>query len=144
GIPLMLLIVLAAAFGVFGTTRAAVSVGNDAVQLTVGHVSRFRYKMIGPVEITVENRTGELLTDVTLRIERRYLDRFSNVVFTPGPTSLDSEWMVFDLGEVEAERSIVVSGEIQSESFGSHDGVIRVTAEGIDSVEAPISTFSFP
>lgn len=144
GIPLLMLIVAAAVVGIFGTARSLVSVSSETVEMTVSHVSRFRYKMIGPVEITVENTSTETLVGVTVRIERRYLDQFSNVLLTPSPTSLDADWAMFELGDLDPGAAVVVTGEIQSESFGNHTGEVHVTAEGLEPVTAAISTFSFP
>lgn len=144
GIPLMFLIVVAATLGVFGKSQSTVTGNHELAEVTIDHVSRFRFKMIGPLDLTVENTSSQPLPAVRVRIDRDYLEQFSTVTFTPEPTFLTREWAVFDLGDLAAGDSTVIAGEIQAESFGRHTGEVEVTADGMEPVVKTISTLSLP
>ena len=144
GIPLMLLLVVTAMLGYLGESEAMISTGDDVAQMTVEHISRFRYKMIGSFDVTVENASREPLRAVVVHIDQEYLDRFSNVVFTPIPASLSSEWAVFELGDIPPGGSAVIAGEIQAESFGRHEGEVRLSADGMGEMVTSVSTLSLP
>lgn len=144
GIPLMLLIVGAAMLGYFGKSETTASAERGGIQLTVDYVSKIRHRMVGPLDVTMTNSSPDVITGVTLLIDRGYLTEFSGVVFTPTPTYLTADWAAFELGDLAPGESISISGEVQSEGFGRHDGQVRALAYGAEPLVAEISTLSFP
>lgn len=143
GIPLLLLITVAAMAGLFGDTESETTETREDLEVRLVVANRFRFKMIGPLIVTVTNRGQDPIESATVRISTPYLGQFSNVTFSPEPARITSEWHEFQLGDIGAGDSAVVTGEIQAESFGAHRGIVEVEGDhGVIELEA--QTWAFP
>lgn len=143
-IPLMVLIVLGAVFGLFGFTEQRLLADGPKLMVEVEAVKRFRYRMTGPFNVTVTNSSDRLVESVTLRISRQYLSGFSGVSFSPSASEIDGSWWVFDLGDIAPGAARVVTGEVRAESSGSLTGQVEVSSDDNRESVVTVETFAFP
>ncbi len=144
GVFLIALVPILALFNVFGeatdTTRAA----GTSLEVSVMYPARYRYKMIDPIQISVHNISSQSIPTVTVRIDRSYLDSFSNVTLTPSAKTITEDAYEVELTDLKADETKRVVAEIQAEEYGSHAGLIAAVPEGAEPVEVSIETFVFP
>lgn len=138
-LALMVLIVVLALLGVFGMTRGSSETLDTTLSISAEYPTRFRYKTVSPVYVWVENRSEQLIDTVTVSFDPSYLDKFSNVTFTPSASAV---WEV-DLTRVQPDERRRVAVEIQAEKYGVHEGEVSATA-GLDTVSTIMRTRVFP
>jgi hypothetical protein len=143
GIPLLLIITIAAMAGLFGDTESTTTKTEGDLEARLVVPNRFRFKMIGPLTLKVTNRGRDPIEATMVRISRPYLEEFSNVRFSPAESHISGEWHVFELGEIAPGDSVVITGEIQAESFGAHRGSIEVQSDDTI-IELEAETWAFP
>lgn len=143
GIPLFLAVTAAAVVGFFGDTEASATASEGTLEAHVVAPDRFRFKMIGPMTVTVTNTGEGPFETVTVRVEAAYLRNFSAVEFSPAETGIEKGWHVFELGAIPSGGSATISGEIQAEAFGVHTGRIEVEA-GTEAIALIVETWTFP
>ena len=143
GVPLLLLVTVLAMAGVFGDTESTTTETRGDVEVRLVVADRFRFKMIGPLTVTVFNQGAEPIENTAVRISTDYLANFSNVSLSPAVTRITDEWHEISLGALAPGESAVVTGEIQAESFGLHRGLIEVQADD-RVVELEAATWAFP
>jgi hypothetical protein len=139
GLPLLAAIPVLTLFGAFGESRHAVRVTSSALEMTVRYPSRFRYRQVQSLEVTVRNRSGRALDTVSVSLDTAYITRFSSVRIEPAPR----ETYVVKLVDLAPHQSRLVSAELWGERYGSHKGRI-VAAAGADSASTEIRTIVFP
>lgn len=145
GVPLLALLPILAAFGVFGTLRDEARVQTAVLELQVRYPTRFRYKTVEPLEVEVRNLLSEPLPTVVVRLETDYLSAFSSVQITPSPTSLTEEVYEVTLAEVQPGETRLVSLELQAQDYWRHRGAISATAEGdAEAAEVEVASFVIP
>lgn len=140
GLPILVLIPVLALFGVFGHTWAEVRDAGADVEMEIRYPSRFRYKELQAMYVSVRNRSDRVLDTVTVAFDTAYINRFSTVTFKPD-ISRAYEVELTDLmpGDV---RLIMV--EIQGEAYWGHHGAISARHSDSDTAEVHVSTFIFP
>lgn len=139
GLPLLAAIPVLTLFGAFGESRASVRAASSALEMTVRYPSRFRYRQVQSLEITVRNVSPRILDTVALSLDTAYITRFSSVRIVPSPR----EAYVVDLIDVKPMESRLVTAELWGERYGSHSGRIMATTHS-DSASTPIRTMVFP
>jgi hypothetical protein len=143
GMALIMLVPLLTLFGLFGTTRASTSASNQEIEMRVQYPTRFRYKMISPLQVAVRSLSSRPLSTVTVQFDRSYIEQFSEVTFTPAVKTVTDESYVVELQDVQPGETRYVSATLQAEEYGGKRGTVTVTAGG-DPVQAAVETFVFP
>ena len=140
GIVLLLLIPVLAMFGLFGYTWHTVEGDTDALSVEMRYPGRYRYRVLGSMEMQVTNRTNTAIDTVTIDVDTAYLARFSKVIAIP---DFKHAYLI-ELTDLEPGESRHVSVEIRAERPGLHRGEVRVSASPADVARLPLSTFIFP
>jgi hypothetical protein len=140
GIPVLALIVLLALLGTFGDTRSEASARGPRVSVRVEYPSKFRYKQSQPLRVWVTNTSPTPLDTLEVSFDQEYIDRFSNVRFTP---SVSQAYRV-PLTAVRPGETRLLSVDLQAERYGTHPGRISVTAGGPDTTAVLVSTLVLP
>jgi hypothetical protein len=144
GAMLLALLPILALSGLFGESQATRTAAAGDVRATVEFPERFRYKQLQWIEIRVENTSSDVIPLVVVTVDSSYLDRFSEVAFVPGPTDVTSDTYRFEIQDLAAGDSRVVSSGIQAERYWLSDGRITVTAGEAAPLLIPISTLVWP
>lgn len=142
GVPLIVLIPVLALLGLLGEATARTTVQAGGVEVTVEYPSRMRYKTVGIIEVDVRNSTGMAIENALLTIDRRYLEGFSNITFTPTATAVTHEAFVVALGTVQPGQSQAVTVEVRAERYWLHEGALVVA--GPAGSRAELSTLVLP
>lgn len=137
---------LLALLGVFGETFDTVQVRHDALAVQVHYATRYRYKMVNALEVSVRNMETVPLATVEVRFAKGYIDHFSEATFTPQVEAITGEFYIVKLNDLQPEETRVVNVSLQGEQYGRHQGVIVVASSDnpADVIEAPIATWIFP
>lgn len=138
GIPLLLVPVLLAAFGVFGESWDTATASSATISVDVRWPTRFRYKQLNEVHVWVENRTGGVLDTVTVALDTAYASRFSTVTAIP---DFDDAYSLSLVALRPGERRLAVI-ELQAERYGRHEGRLDVVAG--DTARLRLHTIVFP
>jgi hypothetical protein len=144
GIAIVILIPILALFGVFGESFAEIEQSNDDLRVEITYATRYRYKMINSLTISIENRSVQTLSPLTVEVSRDYVNQFSTVAFSPSETRVTHAAYEVVLQDVIPGAVRVVTVELQGENYGSHDGNVTVHAEEIEVISIPIRTLIFP
>lgn len=139
GVPLLLAVPVLTLLGTFGESRAIARAASPTLALTVRYPSRFRYRQIQPLELTVENRSGQPMDSVRVSLDTAYITRFSSVRIDPAP----QRDFVVRLDGVRPGESRLVAAELWGERYGVHRGRV-VAATTTDSVAVDVRTVVFP
>jgi hypothetical protein len=144
GIPLMMLIPILALLGLFGETVDMVSSSSQLLDVSVEYPTRFRYKMIDEVTVSLANVSEQTLPSVLVRFDRQYIDGFSTVTFTPSiKATTESDYLV-EVSNLQPGETRVITATIQAEKYGMHRGSISTGPEDGGELEVSIATFTFP
>lgn len=144
GFPLLLLVPILAVFGVFGESFTEIQQNNDDLSVTVHYPTRYRYKMINTMTVTVQNTTEQSMSLLTLSVSRNYIAQFSTVNFLPAVTQINNEVYEVELKNLAPGETRIVSIELQAESYGMHNGTINISGENVETMSLSISTLIFP
>lgn len=147
GVPLIMLLPLLALLGVFGESFETVSDRGETLALEVNYPTRYRYKMLNSLVVTVENIAPQTVPTVTVAFDEAYISQFSTVTFTPSIAEIAGDAYYVQLKEVKAGevRRIVV--ELQGEKYWWHEGTIAVMPGGTDAatdVAVEVRTLIYP
>lgn len=126
--------------GVFGEGTAVAEVETPDLRVQVRYSDRLRYKQMARLVVEVENRGLEAIDTVTVALDPSYVLQFSNPLFIPSAT-VPFRVPLTALGPGRTERVLV---KLQGERYGRHDGELRVTTTGGDSLIVSLSTLVFP
>lgn len=140
GLPLIVVIPVLALAGVFGETVAERADRHGPLVARASVPVRIRYRQRMTLELNVENRGNQALTDVQVRIDSSYLDRFSGVSLSPA-ASPDG---AIRLGPVRAREAIRVAVTLEGDRFGVTEATAHVTDAQGDTVRLPLATLVFP
>lgn len=140
GIGLLLLIPLLAMAGLFGYTWHTVEDDTDSLAVELRYPARYRYRVLGSMEMQVTNTSNAAIDTVTIDVDTAYLARFSKVIAIP---DFKHAYLIelTDLGPGESRH---VSVEIRAERPGRHSGEVRVSASAEEVARLPLTTFIFP
>lgn len=140
GVGILLLVPILALFGVFGESWAVARGGSGGIELEVRYPDRYRYKQLNEMEVTVRNRTARVIDTLTIRVDPRYLDRFSTVQSIPSQQGL-YEVPLVAVQPGEQRRAHI---EYQAERYGRHSGALIATDGGADTARVQLQTIVFP
>ena len=144
GVPLLAIIPILALLSVFGASHTAETANASSLAVEVLYPTRFRYKTIHELHVTVRNQGDVPLQDVSVWIDKSYLNAFSTVSFTPSPQRVTSDAYLFELGEIVPGDARTLDGIVQAEDYWWHTGRVTVDAEGEPQATLDVGTFTFP
>jgi hypothetical protein len=144
GLPLLLLIPLLALFGVFGPTMATVEARSDGTVLSVMYPERAHYQAYTRLRVVVRNTGGDVQNAAAVEFERELLDRFSQIVFNPSLSEITDSVYRVDIGQLPSGAERAVTVDLRPEANGPNRGVVTVSAEGRQDVQAEIVIFVLP
>ncbi|HSL30461.1 MAG TPA: hypothetical protein VK900_14775 [Anaerolineales bacterium] len=144
GIPLMILVPLLALLGIFGKTHHAVTASSPQLEMRVEYPTRFRYKMIDAVTVSLTNISAQPITALEASFDRTYIEGFSTVIFTPAIEQITETAYLIEVTDLQPGETRVVSVAIQAERYGMHQGAITVTPGAGEALYVMIETFTFP
>jgi hypothetical protein len=139
GLPLLAAIPVLTLFGVFGERREMARAISPSVEMTVHYPSRFRYRQVQSLDISVRNVSGRSLDTVRVSLDTAYISRFSSVRIEPAPHLA----FVVTLTDLAPEETRLITAELWGERYGSHHGRIIATTHA-DRALAVIRTIVFP
>ena len=139
GIPLLAAIPVLTLLGVFGEKRQAARATSRSFEMRIEYPSRFRYRQVQPLDITITNVSPNTLDTVTVSLDTAYITRFSSVRISPPP----AKNFVVALSDVRPQESRLIHAELWGERYGSHRAEI-IGAASADTVRKQIHTFVFP
>ena len=144
GIPLMMLIPILAIFGFFGETVHEVKESSQNLEMHVKFPTRFRYKMIDSLNVSIRNTSNQPIPTVLVTFDRAYVENFSTVTFTPSVKHVTETAYIVELTDLQPGQAQIVSLSIQAEKYGDHEGVITAKSDGSEELQARVTTFTFP
>lgn len=144
GIPLLILVPVLALLGMFGETYQEVIASSPQLQMRVEHPTRFRYKVIDTVTVSLTNISAQPITALEIGFDRTYIEGFSTVTFTPAIEQITETVYLLEVTDLQPGETRVVSVGIQAEKYGMHRGAITITPESGEALRVLIETFSFP
>lgn len=139
GLPLLAAIPIATLFGVFGERQGEQHTASRAVAMSVRYPTRFRYRQVQSLQISVENISGRVIDTVKVMIDTAYVTRFSSVRIDPAPYAA----YAVALTQVHPGESRLISAELWGEEYGWHKGRITAVARS-DTAALTLRTFVFP
>jgi len=114
------------------------------LEMQVKFPTRFRYKMIDTVAVSLHNSSDRSLKTVNVTFDRSYIEAFSTVTFTPSVKQIAEAVYVVELSDLQPGETRHIQISIQAEKYGGHAGVVTAKAESVDPIQASINTFTFP
>lgn len=139
GIAMFAMLPLLAVLGVFGPATTVRNAASGSLSVEARFPTKLRFEMKDRLDLYVRNTGPNLLNQVTVRFDSRYLHAFSAVSFSPEATQAY---------EVELEKLLpgetrLISLELTADGYGHHKGDVVVTS-GATRLVLPVSTITFP
>lgn len=144
GFPILLLIPILAVLGFFGENFVQVEDSSDDLTVTIDYATRYRYKMLNSMVVSIQNTTDETIPTLTVTFSRDYISKFSTVAFSPAETRITDTAYEVELSDLAPGTTQIITVDLQGEQYGRHTGSVAVTAEGLTPVVIDVSTFIFP
>ena len=135
----MLVIPIAALFGLFGERTALAHAKSAGLDVVVSYPERFRYRQLQPLRLAVRNLSAQPIDTLTVSFDTTYISRFSSVRFDP---PVKKAYAV-ELTDVKPMESRFVAVELWGQDYGIHRGAIVVRG-GTDSAVVHVRSFVFP
>jgi hypothetical protein len=140
GLPLLFLIPILAALGVFGESRETATTRTRDLSVEVNFPTRHRFGILTSIELEVTNTGQTPLAGVVIDLDPAYLSRFSEVAATP---SFARPYAI-ELNELEPGRTGRVNVELKGEAYGLHRGELRIWAGSGDTASYLLRTVVLP
>lgn len=140
----MLLVPVLALLGIFGASKESVRASSSQLELQVEYPTRFRYKMIATIAVSLFNASPQALDIVQVRFDQSYISHFSTVTFTPSVTYITHEFYIVEVTDLQPGETRLVSVDIQAEDYGRHRGHITALPENGGEALVALDTFTFP
>ena len=149
GIPILAAVSLAGVFGAFDDTTTRGAGGGTPLAMHVEFPSRVQFEQQKALLIEVRNESDDRLEDVSIEIDRSYLDAFERTSFLPEPDEISTRAYVVNLGSIQAGEIRRIAIEIRAEKVGRQEGTLRVTSgapelASRELASIDLSTFVFP
>ena len=141
---LVALIPLLALLNVFGLALEEVEAADQQLVLRVEHLARARVLQLAAFTITVENTGDAALPLVTVTIQRDYVDKFTQVMFTPEVSAITDQAYQIELEDVQPGETRVISVDLRPQEAGQHSGTIAAESDGGARALTTFSTLIFP
>lgn len=141
GIPLLLAVPVLALLGVFGESFASEEAVGSELALRAEYSTRYRYKQINAVQVSVENVAEVTLDTVVVSFDPAYVRQFSTLVFIPAPQ------VPFEVRftQLEPGMSRIAWAELQGEKYGMHRGTLEAYSPGrADTTRVTLRTLILP
>jgi len=139
GFPILIAVPILALFGIFGEARTHTHASSRSIDMEVSYPSRFRYRQVQPLRVTVRNFSAVLADTIRVSFDTAYVSRFSSVRFDPAAKSA----YTVDLTDVKPSESRLVSVELWGQDYGNHRGTV-VARHNADSAIVHLTTLVFP
>ncbi|HEY3477015.1 MAG TPA: hypothetical protein VGK56_20520 [Anaerolineales bacterium] len=140
----MILIPVLALLGMFGESYHEITTSNPDLEVQVRYPTRFRYKMIDAVTVSLTNISAQPFATAHIGFDREYVEGFSAVIFTPSVKHITDTVYLVELNDLQPGETRIISVSIQAEEYGRHKGTITVTPENWEALQVSIDTFTFP
>jgi len=147
GVPLLILIPLLALLGLFGESSAAATETGNTFAVEVSYPSRYRYNMLSPLTVSIENRSDQVVPTVTVSFGQDYISQFSNVSFTPEPDEVTGEAYYVRFDDLQPGEVRLGQVELQADRYWRHNGSVAVApgdADDAPDVVIEVSTLVYP
>lgn len=144
GIPIFLIIPVLALFGVFGESADKVRASSAEFEMQVEYPTRFRYKQVNPVEVSLRNTSSQIIPALTVSFDHFYISKFSETQFTPQVKEVIENSYKVELNYIQPGETRRVSVSLQGEHYGRHNGSITAETERGSRADVNISTIIFP
>jgi len=144
GIPILFLIPILALLNVFGVSTDTERTSSEIVDVTVHYPTRFRYKQINTIDAAITNTSDSTLASILVQFERPYIDRFSDVSFTPDVQTITEQYYEVELTDIPSGETRHINVIIQAEDYGRHSGVITITPSTGKALSVNLRTLSWP
>lgn len=139
GLPLIAAMPILCLLGLFGESSARITTRSGNLDVTIRYPSRFRYRQVEALEVSVRNRGTRVIDTVQVSLDTAYITRFSSVRIDPIP---QRAFIVYLL-QVQPGETRLVDAELWGQEYGRHHGRIVVSANA-DTAVGTISTLVFP
>src|SRR5881275_2111873 len=83
GLPLLAAIPILTLFGVFGEQQSSLHAASRSVDMRVRYPTRFRYRQIQSLEVTVRNTSDQTIDTISVSLDTAYISGFSSVRIDP-------------------------------------------------------------
>jgi hypothetical protein len=143
GIGVLGLLVVAAVAGAFGATEGTAVAETASLRLTVAFPERTRAKLDHTVSVEVANHGSADLPRLVLRFDRRYLDGFTAVAFTPDVARLSRDAYLIELDDVAAGETRLVTVALRAAAHWAQAGFVEAVAPD-EVARAEFRSFVFP
>ncbi|HEY2065631.1 MAG TPA: hypothetical protein VGG84_06700 [Gemmatimonadaceae bacterium] len=140
GIGLIALLSLLGLAGLFGESMVRRVDRHGPLTVSASVPARLRYRQRMTLQVSVANRGNETMSDVRVRIDSSYVDRFSAVVLSP-QASPDG---VVRFGSLGAGQSVMLAVTLEGDRSGAIGGSALVTDAQGDTVRVPLTSTVFP
>lgn len=141
GLPILFAVPLLALFGVFGDSRAQGEDSTAELRLHVEYATRYRYKQVRDIRVTLENVSRADLDSVVVRFDAGYILGFSVAAMLPEP---DRPFDV-DILDLRPGETRLIRVELEGHTYGRQEGTITASRPGSPEVlRVPIRTFIYP
>jgi hypothetical protein len=144
GLPILVLVPLLALAGVFGLSRGHRSVQGNGLTIDVEYPSRARVRASDSLAVSVRNELDRPVDGVVVRIDREYVDSFTQVDFTPAVSTLSEASYSIDLGRLPAGGIRAVTVRLSPQAQWRRAGSVSVAGDGIEESTVEFATFVFP
>jgi hypothetical protein len=144
GLGLLALVPLLSLLGVFGPARETAGATGDGLALSVSYPTRLRYFTFSSAQVTVQNVSGQALPELTVEIDRSYLEAFGEVALSPVPETITAEVFEVTFDEVPPGEARVVLISLRAQGLLGHAGQVSAQAEGAGEARVTLRTFVFP
>jgi hypothetical protein len=144
GLPLLFLIPILALLGVFESSSGHVIGTGDGLQLSVEYMTRTMYHKNEEIHIEVANMSDAPLAQLSVRIDKSYLDGFGPSSFSPPVSRVTGEAYEIDMADVGPGESRAVVIQVQGDQYGSNRGAVSALAADGRQVSIQLETYVFP
>jgi hypothetical protein len=144
GIPLLILIPILALFGVFNETYSTATGSSADFELQVKYPVRGLYNMPHTIEVTIRNKSEQVVPSLSLSFDKNYMDAFKQIVFLPDDLTITDQGYTVNLTNVQSGEMRVVTVSVEPDRYWQHWGSVTVIADGAESAKVQLESFIFP
>jgi hypothetical protein len=143
GMPLIVLLPVLGAFGVFDNHRAVARAESGQLELRVVYYRQIRKPVLKPMLIVATNRSPGILDRLVVTLDRAAVESEESVQMIPQPKEADEKRYRFEFESVPPGESRTVEIEVGAGTPGTRQGMVEART-GSDRVSIEFQTFAFP
>ncbi|MBX3062430.1 MAG: hypothetical protein KF726_05610 [Anaerolineae bacterium] len=144
GIPIMLLVVLLACFGVLTSAQTEVVAASSTFRVKLTYPERTRYGSEADFVVAVENLTEQPLALVTVRIDSSYVDAFEIRHIAPQQLQFSAGGLELLFADIPPSETRMIQLELQGEYIGDVSSTISAFSSDSGSAQTTIHTLILP